>query len=507
MLLLSFALILQNTSSASPVQVQRQDGVRERLDEYTQRQHHCLDNYKKRRVQPVDSVLVLSPGPKNIPLTLIDGTGPMPQNKTHSYPMTFSGYLAGQTCTKVIELPEMFTDKEMVENLIWLQKRCFKKVLIHLSKDEDWAGERMEAFRSFLKLFLTTYGDWILNNIKVVIFDEPSSITPNIRDGLKNFFSPLISGDLFRPNSMFVGRPDQSAQEFRKFVQAINPMRCNGQGCIRGQGFMQNTPWIGHPSSFEITKSMKKVEVRCFSKSQSNGHSVTLVKKDEGSSSSNPFGNSGGWGDDSMENVDDAVAANFDKKSSIESKVLVTVFTIRDPLNHLGEYFCQSSEGGKVKSKYALELKQSTQQSHWSEWSEWSKCEDKSMVGQAKVSRTREKQSEKQSQQRFCRCSDLKELPRPRIVLLGRTGVGKSSIGNQLLGGKKGFAVGHGADSKTVNIHWRADHYLGYGECITVFDTPGAKDTEGKKPIDFPRSYYLAQMHILQAGITSTLMK
>lgn len=58
--------------------------------------------------------------------------------------------------------------------------------------------------------------------------------------------------------------------------------------------------------------------------------------------------------------------------------------------------------------------------------------------------------------------------------------MGKSTVGNQLLGGKKGFSVGHSADSHTTEITWRADHFLGYGQCVTIFDTPGAKDTEGR---------------------------
>jgi hypothetical protein len=32
-------------------------------------------------------------------------------------------------------------------------------------------------------------------------------------------------------------------------------------------------------------------------------------------------------------------------------------------------------------------------------------------------------------QSRRCRCSDLAELPRPRLILLGPTGVGKSTLG------------------------------------------------------------------------------
>ena len=67
-----------------------------------------------------------------------------------------------------------------------------------------------------------------------------------------------------------------------------------------------------------------------------------------------------------------------------------------------------------------------------------------------------------------------------RILLLGRTGVGKSSFGNQLFGDKLTFAVGHKSTSKTEAISWVSDHFLGTGSCITIIDTPGTKDTEGE---------------------------
>jgi GTPase Era involved in 16S rRNA processing len=59
------------------------------------------------------------------------------------------------------------------------------------------------------------------------------------------------------------------------------------------------------------------------------------------------------------------------------------------------------------------------------------------------------------------------------------TGVGKSTLGNQLMGGVQAFAVGHTADSKTESISVLSGNFLGTQQCITIIDTPGAMDTEG----------------------------
>jgi GTPase SAR1 family protein len=122
-----------------------------------------------------------------------------------------------------------------------------------------------------------------------------------------------------------------------------------------------------------------------------------------------------------------------------------------------------------------------------------------------------------------CGCT-VDTLPHPRIVLLGPTGVGKSTLGNRLFNitpynqnealcsqsewtrdetgafvhTPRRFRVGHGADPMTNNTSWMVGHYLGdpANPCITVIDTPGTGDTEGK---DCERGIALAE-EIKQMG-------
>merc|ERR1712223_1870403 len=88
--------------------------------------------------------------------------------------------------------------------------------------------------------------------------------------------------------------------------------------------------------------------------------------------------------------------------------------------------------------------------------------------------------------------------PRPRVVLLGETGVGKSALGNRLFGNKPGMCVmnnsfispddlmfgeGDGWKSKTNETAWMAGAWMGdtnNTSCITVIDTPGVGDSEGR---------------------------
>ena len=66
--------------------------------------------------------------------------------------------------------------------------------------------------------------------------------------------------------------------------------------------------------------------------------------------------------------------------------------------------------------------------------------------------------------------------------MLGGTGVGKSTLSNQLLGGLHIFKVGHGGknlSSETSEIKIWTGQYLGTGRCVTIVDTPGFGDTQG----------------------------
>ena len=65
-------------------------------------------------------------------------------------------------------------------------------------------------------------------------------------------------------------------------------------------------------------------------------------------------------------------------------------------------------------------------------------------------------------------------------ILIIMVGVGKSTLGNQLIGDKKSFGVGHKFISKTERISIVADNFLGVGKCVTLIDTPGTKDTDGQ---------------------------
>ena len=78
---------------------------------------------------------------------------------------------------------------------------------------------------------------------------------------------------------------------------------------------------------------------------------------------------------------------------------------------------------------------------------------------------------------------DISLFPRPIIVALGKTGVGKSTTGNALITGharnKQCFSTGGGVKSKTKITSWNIGKWQGVGRCATIVDTPGTDDTAG----------------------------
>ena len=75
------------------------------------------------------------------------------------------------------------------------------------------------------------------------------------------------------------------------------------------------------------------------------------------------------------------------------------------------------------------------------------------------------------------------ELPEPHLVILGATGVGKSSLSNVLLGQEPDcdnctFAVCSGGDSCTKNTSYAVGNFVGREDIFTLIDTPGFGDSD-----------------------------
>lgn len=81
------------------------------------------------------------------------------------------------------------------------------------------------------------------------------------------------------------------------------------------------------------------------------------------------------------------------------------------------------------------------------------------------------------------RLSICEELPEPRLVIIGQTGAGKSTLANVLLGepvdcNNCTFPVCAGHDSCTKQTKYAVGQWLGEGQLFTVVDTPGFGDSD-----------------------------
>ena len=82
--------------------------------------------------------------------------------------------------------------------------------------------------------------------------------------------------------------------------------------------------------------------------------------------------------------------------------------------------------------------------------------------------------------------SAQEDLPEPRLVIIGQTGAGKSTLANVLLGESPDcknctFPVCNGYNSCTKKTKFKVGTWIGSGSTFTVVDTPGLGDSDNEE--------------------------
>ena len=161
---------------------------------------------------------------------------------------------------------------------------------------------------------------------------------------------------------------------------------CFGSDCLAyPNGFYSgNVPWIGYPSKIEVNNQTDSIEFHCLVSNEELD--LTIVNK----------------------NHSQKLLETNSKSVSVVNDMKIVKFVLENPYEKLGKYYCKNSNG--IESSDVLDISES--QDTWTSWTPWSKCTN---VQVEKVTRSRNSSSgQTEIQNRFCRCSDLKELPRPR---------------------------------------------------------------------------------------------
>lgn len=185
--------------------------------------------------------------------------------------------------------------------------------------------------------------------------------------------------------------------KFHEFLSTQSSMsnngdECVGSNCLAINGFYAaSIPWLGHPESkIIVSTQIQTLDIICFM-SSSEDLDLNLV------------------------NEAGKVMTDIEKDVIFNSAdIKKAVFKIQNPLENLqGKYYCQNSQGLESLNFVEIIKGVDLDQQIWTTWSSWSQCQK---VQEEKISRSRQNlnSNQLQVQKRFCRCSDLKELPRPR---------------------------------------------------------------------------------------------